>query len=494
MPVSPTEPDVPVAASSAVRQHAHEPDGPVALGNHACVLYEDVAETLPFAVPYLIDGLARNERCLVVTGEQPPEVFVDALLAAGVEVSGAEARGALVVVPIWDESVSAATFDPEAMIDTVRRVVEEARTAGFQGLRLVADMTWALQRQIDRERLLTYEALGTHLLRTIPMQALCLYHRGRSSPGLIRDALRTHPNAIVDGRVCPNFYYEPPELVTGTTETDAAAERVEWMIGRLVAARETEEIRVGLLAAEAARVELEAALTRRARFASGISHDLRTPLATIKGQAQLLRRRAERQPLSDSGWLWEGLTRIDGTVGKMQALLDELVDAARIQAGHALELSRQPTDLVALVRACVDDQQQRTDRHTLDIRLTRHIDALVGEWDGQRLERVVNNILSNAVKYSPAGGPVIVLLGREQDDTGASAVITVQDTGVGIPAADLAHITEYFHRGANVRGKIDGTGIGLAGSRHIVEQHGGSFRVESVEGAGTTVIIRLPLE
>jgi signal transduction histidine kinase len=105
------------------------------------------------------------------------------------------------------------------------------------------------------------------------------------------------------------------------------------------------------------------------------------------------------------------------------------------------------------------------------------------------LGRVLDNLLDNAVKFSPRGGTVEVTLGCE----GHQAVLTVADRGEGIPATDLPHIFERFRRGRNVEGRIPGTGIGLAGVQSIVEQHRGTISVESQVGVGTTFTIRLPL-
>ncbi len=118
---------------------------------------------------------------------------------------------------------------------------------------------------------------------------------------------------------------------------------------------------------------------------------------------------------------------------------------------------------------------------------------LVGTWDMPRMERVLDNLLSNACKYSPEGTEVCVALAREETPDGAWGVVRVQDHGVGIPAADLPHVFERFHRAGNVRGRFAGTGLGLPGARQIVERHGGTITVESQEHRGTTVTIRLPL-
>ena len=120
--------------------------------------------------------------------------------------------------------------------------------------------------------------------------------------------------------------------------------------------------------------------------------------------------------------------------------------------------------------------------------LSANVSMAQGSWDVARVQRVVANLIANAIKYSPSGGDVVVSVSVDGD----SAVLTVRDEGMGIPAADLPRVFERFHRGSNVE-RISGTGIGLAGAKDIVELHGGTIEVTSVEGRGTTVAVRLPL-
>jgi signal transduction histidine kinase len=119
--------------------------------------------------------------------------------------------------------------------------------------------------------------------------------------------------------------------------------------------------------------------------------------------------------------------------------------------------------------------------------------ALVGSWDPGRLERVVGNLVGNAVKYSPGGGDSDLTLRREERADGQWGTISVRDHGLDIPAADLPHVFERFFRAGNVVGRFDGTGLGLAGVRQVVEQHGGTITVESREGHGTAFTVHLPL-
>jgi signal transduction histidine kinase len=142
---------------------------------------------------------------------------------------------------------------------------------------------------------------------------------------------------------------------------------------------------------------------------------------------------------------------------------------------------------VRLAREALAEQQHATERHTLELDAAEP--ELIGEWDARRMGRVLTNLVDNAVKYSPAGGTVVVRVRREQ----ANAVLEVEDSGIGVPAADVSRIFDRFQRGSNVEGRVEGTGIGLASARHFVESHGGTIEVESQEHAGSVFRIRLPL-
>lgn len=259
--------------------------------------------------------------------------------------------------------------------------------------------------------------------------------------------------------------------------------------------RSSEQERERLLEAERqARDEAEQALALRDEVLSGIAHDLKNPLTAIRGAAQLLLRRVHGKKPPDGANLVEGLLLIDESTARIATMIDDLLDAARLKAGQQLELRIRPTDLVALVRQVVESIAHSRDEPRGMVFDTA-VDQLVGEWDPLRLERVTGNLLSNAVKYSSAGSLITVNLMTET--AGAPdpswAVLVVRDLGIGIPAADLPHVFERFHRAANVPERIAGSGIGLAAAKQLIEQHGGSLTVDSIEGRGTTVTMRLPL-
>jgi signal transduction histidine kinase len=230
----------------------------------------------------------------------------------------------------------------------------------------------------------------------------------------------------------------------------------------------------------------QAERAREALLAS-VSHDLKSPLTVIRGHAQLLQMKARR--VGNTAELGEGLAKIDAAASRMAAQLTELLDVARLQMGEELELQREPFNLVALIQDRIGVHQQTTRRH--EIVLETDHEEKVGEWDKDRLERVFDNLIGNAVKYSPAGGTITVRICSERDGSGDWAVVSVADQGVGIPVSDLPNVFAPFQRGGNV-GTIPGTGVGLAGARQIVEQHGGTITVESSEGHGSVFLVRVP--
>jgi signal transduction histidine kinase/CHASE3 domain sensor protein len=229
-------------------------------------------------------------------------------------------------------------------------------------------------------------------------------------------------------------------------------------------------------------------------FLATIAHDLKNPLTVIMGLAQVLLRRTNRPEPLDVPRFQEGLSTIDRTARNMAQLVSELLDSSRLQMGQALNLDLQQLDLVELMDETVVEYGQSSQRHKVGF--ATELSHLLCRCDRARVQRAVANVLTNAIKYSPRGGTITVALasdsaGASPDDTGF-ATIVVSDHGMGIPSEDIPRIFERFYRASNV-GRIPGTGIGLAGVRQIVEQHGGTIAVESKQGEGTTVTIRLPL-
>lgn len=226
-------------------------------------------------------------------------------------------------------------------------------------------------------------------------------------------------------------------------------------------------------------------------FLISVSHDLQQPLTVIKGQAQVMQRRIARGEVVESPRLEQSLAYINAAVSRMQAMIQELLDAALQESGQPLALVLAPTDLVALVRQAVSEHQLAFDLHRFE--LEARPPCLVAMLDSARMQRVLSNLLSNAIKYSPDGGPVRVRISVVPAPAGLVARIVVEDEGLGIPHDDLPRIFDRFHRGANVVRRIGGTGLGLAGVRQMVRLHGGTITVQSEEGRGSTFTVCIPV-
>ena len=236
-----------------------------------------------------------------------------------------------------------------------------------------------------------------------------------------------------------------------------------------------------------ARERAEAA---KEQLVDAMAHDLGGPLTVIRGQGQLLRRRLLRGEVSPER-LDAALEAIDQAVERARMLISDLTDVARLEADRPLDLSFTAVNLTSLVQTAVTSFEGASSAVSLQMEGSK--EPVPGWWDANRIMRVLENLLANAIKYSPAGGVVRVSVFREGSGEQSAGVVTVSDHGVGIPADDLPHIFERFHRGSNVQGRIAGTGLGLWGSRRIVMHHGGTIKVESTEGEGTRVTVRLPL-
>jgi PAS domain S-box-containing protein len=220
------------------------------------------------------------------------------------------------------------------------------------------------------------------------------------------------------------------------------------------------------------------------------AHELRTPLAVLKGFAQTLlvqTARGKGPELVD--WQMEALQSIDQATARLVELTEDLLDVTRLQAGR-LALHLEPTDLVALTKRVVTRLQMTTERHTLS--LATPLEHLVAQVDPRRMEQVLSNLIGNAIKYSPEVGSIEVTI-REEEQA-HEALLSVSDHGIGIPAQQHLLIFGRFARTDNARAYgIGGTGLGLYLCRELVERHGGRIWFESVEGQGSTFFVALPL-
>jgi signal transduction histidine kinase len=230
------------------------------------------------------------------------------------------------------------------------------------------------------------------------------------------------------------------------------------------------------------------ALAARDAIVSAATHDLKSPLAAIRVRVEVLQEEARAATL-DAEQLGSGLARIAFSAARIERLAGTVLDLTRAQSGGSLRLDREPVELVALARRLVEEQQSTTVRH--DLRVEASVERLVGEWDLERLERAVSGLLTNALRYSPRGGEIVLTIDQEPGDAGGDAIVRVIDRGIGVAADEIPHMFDLFFRGKNAE-HTPGSGVGLADVHQIVTAHGGTVSVASVEGAGSAFTVVLP--
>jgi signal transduction histidine kinase len=242
--------------------------------------------------------------------------------------------------------------------------------------------------------------------------------------------------------------------------------------------------REALTRERAAQREAEAANRLKDEFLAMVSHELRTPLNAIMGWTCLLRQQTLDEPGRE-----HALEVIERNARKQQQLIDDLLEVSQIVRGE-LHLDMQRVNLVDVVRAAIASvaPASQARRQSLDVDVPR--ERILVSGDQGRLQQILWNLLSNAVKYTPRGGEVRIDVAEGPHDV----VVSVRDTGVGIPPEVLPHIFERFRQGVSgTTREHGGLGLGLAIVRHLIEAHGGTVHARSDgHGRGSTFTITLP--
>ena len=399
-------------------------------------------------------------------------------------------------------------IDPEMLVRTVRFGVEHKRLSDHQ--QFLSDASGLLAQTLDYERVLHQVVqLPVPLLSDVSVLMLDATD-GSVSRVLVHSSDSARAERLQ--ATLPNV--TRTSLLESVDSSSALDSELVGMRGRLGSlwllrgqsrqpfdAQDTRVLRDlagrATIAIENARLhrELELALRVRDDVLASTSHDLRSPLIGIGMQTTVLTRVLQRTSgaritAQVTRQLLNGLEDIGSTAQRAQALIQELLDAAALDANQELQLARQPLDLVALVNRVVSEHRARASYHELVV--SAPSGPVFGNWDPVRLGRVLDNLIGNALKYTPLPRPIEVEVESETRGDSRWAIVRVRDHGVGIPAADLPHVFDRFFRASNVESDTRGAGLGLSGVRRIVEQHGGQVHVDSQQGAGSTFTISLP--
>jgi signal transduction histidine kinase len=393
------------------------------------------------------------------------------LSQGGVEAELEVQRGALTFLVQGPEMF--ARFDPRAQLRGTRATVTQALAQGFNGVRLCGSSPYSPPAAVVDERAwIEFEALLSDACPSWKTITICRHDLRRNQPSFLREMLRVHRKAILGPLVCPNPFFEPPDMVIGKASDD---ERLRWMIEQVGNAR-------------IARRSLEHAVQARDDFMSAASHELRTPItSTVLGLEHLLRQ-TEREPdehVAKSSVV-SGLRRLQERFRRFVEVVQRLVDASQLR-DEMVELRVEPVDLTAVTRSALERCKELLRRTHSEVNLLSPDESIVGQWDRMRLEQIVASLVENAAKFGESK-PIDVIVSR-CDDVGR---LVVRDHGVGIRSEDIPRIYECFERGVPVS-HYGGFGLGLWIAKTLVEAFGGRIGVDTALGMGTTFVVDLPL-
>jgi PAS domain S-box-containing protein len=455
----------------------------------------------------------------------------------------AELAISMSAVPLFDDRRVAGAVVTFRDVTERRRLEEEmaqqaqrAQTLADAGAFFTSniDPVWATQAIAER----TAEVLGDWAAVILKvddskeLRVAALYHRDMASLGLAWSYIYRQPLTVGEGIIGQVVATGYPSLTTNVGAPQRGEEfsvagatsatpmtlasllilplrtRREMLGALIIAANDPERVMTddnlplaellaerAALAIENAKLYTEQVEARRKvedlsrlkdEFLSIASHELRTPVTSIKGYTQLAKTLIREGDLNTSEeYLEIALDQID----RMSRLILELLDVSRIETGR-LEIRREPINWSNFVRDVVHHHHTSVSDRRFHLNVAENSDRIVNG-DRDRLEQVLGNLLENAVKYSPEGSDIYVVVENRSD----AVVTAICDRGIGIPADEIQQVFERFHRGRQVSStNYGGLGLGLYITKQIVERHGGAIWVESKEGTGTTFFFSLPTE
>ena len=458
--------------------------------DHFVQFYESDEFLVDAVADFMVAGLHAGDAGIVIATPEHRASLESSLEALSVDAMAVCASGQLVVL---DAAETLGQFmmdgvpDPHRFEAVVGALVARM-VAGGRRVRAFGEMVALLVEEENPEAAIRLEQLWNELGKNYAFSLFCGYSmdglRGESFTQLVTDVCAEHAHVI------PGESYTTVADAGDRLRMVSVLQQKAWTLEAEIAERKRAQAQL--------QVALEAELRLRDDFISIAAHELKTPLTSLTGHAQLAMRRLERVGHLEPEAVAETLRTIAGQGFRLSRLLAQLLDVSRLEAGR-LAPELQPADLATLVEQVVAAARPRSDRHVITMTLPEHLEALV---DAPRVEQVLVNLLDNAMKYSPGasltttpgmdgggGGGIEVTLSRTPD---GMAELAVRDHGLGIALEKRGQLFERFYQ-AHGSGHTSGWGLGLYISRQIVEMHGGEIRAEFPADGGTRFVVRLPL-
>lgn len=450
------------AGAAKVGANGAEPLGELPWGSHFCHFYAGAEDLAAALVPYFRSGLQNHEQCLWITSEPLGAEAARAQLARAVpDLDERLERGQMEIIAHHDWYLEEDAVDPERVLDRWIERQRSALSSGYRGLRLSGNTFWVERK--GWRGFTEYEARVHAAFPSHRIIALCSYSLERTTAQDMLDILRNHAFGLIhsEGR------WEQIENATLRSANHDLQRR-----NSTLEERDTALVR-----------DLEAALKVRDEFLSIVSHELKTPLASLRLRLDGVVRKV-RQGVFDPGETLERLTRAVDQCDRLDALIGNLLTVSRVRTGK-LVVVLERCDLAAIIRDTADSFAEELARRGARLSVSSS-GVIPGRWDRTRLEQVLTNLIGNAIRHAP-GSPVDISVARE----GEAAVLRVSDHGPGIPAEQIESIFDRFAQVTPIR-EPGGLGLGLWICREIIRTLGGSIAVTSAPGAGATFTIVLP--
>lgn len=481
-------------------------------GDHLCLFYEkDPAEQMPALIPFIQEGLARDEQFIYVADDQTVDELTERLEKSGVNVRK-EVRGGRLKLWTRKEWRQSGALNSKKKLRQVKGFIDDALAAGFKGIRFAVEMTWTLGPDIPATQLEHWKAtMNTIFVPGSPGRIICQYNRSRLSPDVLLVALHTHPLVISGDHVYPNCFYQAPLILAGNkienSNGKSSIDKFDWMISQLerTRVRWREEASKELAARKRAEKELLEAKERLANsneelerrvqertaslreavqqmeeFSYTVSHDLRAPLRTMQGFSQIV--------IEDFGHKLgpeanEYMARISTASARLDQMIQDVLAYSRLARS---QINSEAIDLKEVIESVIDEHSELHSPRA-EIEIAGEIPNVVAQQSA--LTQCVANLLGNAVKFISPGTKAKVRIHMELVNNDAR--IYFADNGIGIDPKDHRRIWNMFER-VYPNKNYEGTGVGLAIVRKAVEKMGGQAGVESDLGKGSKFWIQLP--
>ena len=451
---------------------------------HAVQFYEDEGFLVQTVSQYAQAGLSARHPVVIIATPEHRHAFVERLSTFGIDAERAARERTLTLM---DARATLANVMVDGLPDADRfeasvGALLESRRQAFRGLPLRAygEMVELLWDDGNPDGALRLEELWNRLAARQDFSLLCAYamsrFAGATQEAGFADVCRHHADVRPAEGMPPGGGADPRAREIARLQQRARALEAE------IAHRTQLEqaLRDALEQGRRTEALLQEAVRARDEFISIASHELRNPLHAIHLQVLSVLHAAARETLTPE-WAIVRLGRTSDSVTRLSRLLDNLLDVSRITGGR-LSLELEDVDFAAVVRTVVDRSRELTG----GVSITVQVEPVVGRWDALRLDQIVTNLLSNALKYG-AGQPIAIRLTA----TGEAATLEVEDGGVGIGEAQRRRLFTRFERGVASRHE-GGFGLGLWITRQIVEAMGGVISASGEAGRGSIFVVTLP--